>query len=64
MVGHDDRTAPVFAMDPSREVGLLTCVWSFRPVLHEAAIAAAPARISAPRGERLRNFFLDAGVMN
>jgi hypothetical protein len=46
MVGHDNSTAPVFAMDPLERVGLLTCVWSFRPVLHEAAIAAAPARIS------------------
>ena len=40
----DRKAAPVFAIGPLERLASLSCVRPFRPVLHEAAIGAAPAR--------------------
>jgi hypothetical protein len=40
------KAAPVFAIGPPERLASLSCVRPFRPVLHEAATAAAPARTS------------------
>jgi hypothetical protein len=40
----DRKAAPVFAIGPLERLASLSCVRPFRPVLHEAAISAAPAR--------------------
>ena len=40
----DRKVRPVFAIGPLERVASLNCVGFFRPVLHEAATAAVPAR--------------------
>jgi hypothetical protein len=40
----DRKAAPVFASGPLERLASLGCVRPFRPVPHEAAIGAAPAR--------------------